>query len=107
MTEPHDLTISHVEPEFPGFRRQEPGQPTDVNIGYLREVLESAEGNLTLTDAALRAPDAATRDLAKAVRGAILSLDKIAFHLLELHRGIADGALNYTEDPQHGYPRGD
>lgn len=106
MTE-HSLSISHVEPVTPGIRRVEVGQPTDVNIGYLREVLEDADRNLTLTENAMKSGDAATRELAEAVRGAILGLNQIAFHLLELHRGIADGALNYTEDPQHGYPRGD
>lgn len=102
--EPHDLTVSHFPLEGPGMRITRPGddRPNDVNITYLRAILDSSEANLALTEAARADP--ATSDLAEAVRASLLGLDAIVYHLLELHRGIAQGEVNYTTNPDEGYP---
>jgi hypothetical protein len=101
MTEPHNLIVSHVPYDGPGIRIVGSIQGGDVHIGELREILDSTEEDLARTGAALGEP--ALRELAIAVRAALLNNQKLAFHLLEIHRAIADGTINYPEDPITAY----
>lgn len=104
-TEPHCITVTHKPLDRPGIRVGGSIAGSDVNFGYLRDILEESATNVALTDAALKDP--ALKDLATAVRGALEGLDRIAFHLLELHAGLAAGNVNYADEPRTGYPGDD
>lgn len=104
MTEPHGITVSHIPLDSPGVRVLRSDTPQDVKLHYLREILETSEENLKLTETALQDP--ALRDLARAVRAALVNLEALTYHLIETHQGIADGKLNYSAPPRDAYPDG-
>lgn len=97
MTEPHGIEVTHTPLDAPGIRIAGSIAGEDVNLTYLTEFLSQVEDDISKTDAALADPK--LRDLAEAVRGALLGVQAISYHLLEVHEGISRGSLNYAEEP--------
>jgi hypothetical protein len=95
MTNTHGIDITDIPLDAPGVRIAGSIAGEDVNLFRLEEITESLEENLKLTEKALNTPE--TNDLTKAVRGALLNIDSINFHLIALHRGIVAGNLNYPD----------
>jgi len=96
MTDPHDIVVSHVPLDGPGVRLAGAVAGVDVSLSSLHEARAMIEKSLTGTEAALESPE--LRELAMAVRGALVASNTIIEHLAAVHRGIIKGNLNYTED---------
>lgn len=94
---PHNLVVTHVPLDASAARISGSIAGQDVNLTQLSEIIRSTGENLALTERALDKPE--LRELAQAVRGAILDNQKLAYHLAQMHMGIADGTLNYYDDP--------
>jgi hypothetical protein len=99
----HSIAVTHIPLDAPGIRVVGNIPGVDVSLGELAELVASIDADLDKTKAALRNP--ATRDLAEAVRAALLGNRTIAYHLLQVHDGIANGNLNYDETPMEARHR--
>jgi hypothetical protein len=97
MTDSHGITVSHVPLDGVGARIHRPGDVpiNDVNLFDLREVHDAVEESLEQTKASLHGPN---RELSEATRGALLAIDKIAYHLESFHRALQAGAVNYPPE---------